>query len=100
VARSTRNDAQRHSAPKVEPGLPDLVELAGSEDALIGASGAALESLNLGHARLRNECWSGVGGKGLSLRGPWRRRTQLHHSRPPRRAEARFTPDNREILTF
>jgi hypothetical protein len=115
MARSTRNDAQRQSASKVEPGLPDLVELAGSEDSLIGASGAALESLNLGHAGLRNECWSSVGGRGLGsarsefaapqfatqrLRGPRRRRTHLHLSRPAQRAEARFTPDNREILTF
>jgi hypothetical protein len=115
MARSTRNDAQRQSAPNIEPGLPDLVELAGSEDGLIGESGAALESLNLGHASLRNECWSGASGRGLGssrsefaapqlatqrLLGPRRRCTQLHHSRPPHRAEARFTPDNREILTF
>ena len=65
MARSTRNDAQRQSAPNIEPGLPDLVELAGSEDGLIGESGAALESLNLGHASLRNECWSGASGRGL-----------------------------------
>ena len=107
MARSTRNDAQRQSAPNIEPGLPD--------HGLIGESGAALESLNLGHASLRNECWSGASGRGLDssrsefaapqfatqrLRGPRRRRTQLHHSRPQHRAEARFTPDNREILTF
>jgi hypothetical protein len=115
VARSTRNDAQRQSALKVEPSLPDLVELAGSEDGLIGESVAVLDSLNLGHAGLRNECWPGASGRGLSssrsefaalrfatqrLRRPRRRRTQLHLSRPAQRAEARFTPDNREILTF
>ena len=114
MARSTLNDARRQSVPKVEPGIPDLVELTGSEDGPI-AEGAALESLNLGHAGLRNECWSRVGGKGWGssrsefaapqfatqrLRGPRRRRTQLYHSRPPYRAEARFTADNPEILTF
>jgi hypothetical protein len=115
MARSTRNDAQRQSAPKGEPGLPDLVELAGSEVTLIGESGAALESLNLGHAGLRNECWAGESARGLGrsrsefapplfaaqrLRGARRRRPQLPHSRPSYRAEARLTPDNREILTF
>src|SRR4029077_9121684 len=115
VARSTRNDARRQSALKVEPSLPDLVELAGSEDGLIGESAAALDSLNLGDAGLRNECWSGASGRGLGssrsefaapqfatqrLRGPRRRRTQLHLSRPAQRAETRFTPDIREILTF
>ena len=115
MARSTRNDAQRQSAAKVEPGLPDLVELAESDDGLIGELGAPLESLNLGHASLRSECWPGASGRGLegsrrefaapqfatqSLRGLRRRRKQRHYSRPPGGAEARFTPDNREILTF
>lgn len=115
MARSTRNDAERQSAPKVEPALPDLVELAGSEDSLIGESGAALESLNLGHAGLRNGCWAGASTRGLGsfrsefaapqfatrrLGGSRRRHMQLQHSRPPHSAEARFTPDNCEFLSF
>jgi hypothetical protein len=111
MARSTRNDAQRQSALKVEPALSDVVELAGSEDTPLGESA---ESLNLGHAGLRSECWSGASGRGLGyfrsefaapqfatqrLRDSRRRHTQPHHSRPPQRAEARFTPENCEILT-
>ena len=108
MARSTRNDALRQLAPKVEQ------ELAVCEEDSIVESGPALDILNLGHASLRSECWSRVSGMGLGsfrseyaapqfatqrLRGP-RRRARLHHSRPPHRAEARFTPDNREFLTF
>jgi hypothetical protein len=109
VAGSRRNDALRQLAPKVEQ------ELAGCEEDSIIESGPVLGTLNLGHACLRNECWSPVGGMGLGgfrseyaapqfatprLRGPRGRRARLHHSRPPHRAEARFTPDNREFLTF
>jgi hypothetical protein len=109
VARSRRNDALRQLAPKIEQ------ELAVCEEDSIVESGPVLDTLNLGHASLRNECWSRVGGMGLGslrseyaapqfatprLRGPRGRRARLHHSRPPHRAEARFTPDNREFLTF
>jgi hypothetical protein len=115
MARATRNGAQRQSATKLEPRRPDdLMELAGYEDDPIGESGAALESLNLGHAGLRNECWSGASGSGWGsfrsgfaapqfdsqrLRGTRRRRMQLRHSRPSYRAEARFTLDSGEFLT-
>jgi len=108
VARSTRNDALRQLAPKVEQ------ELAVCEEDSIVESGPALDILNLAHASLRSECWSRLSGMGLGsfrseyaapqfatqrLRGP-RRRARLHHSRPSYRAEARFIPDNREFLTF
>jgi hypothetical protein len=114
MARSTRNDAQRQLTPTVEPGLPDRVERAESQDGLIVESGAALESLNLGHAGLRKECWAGASVMGLGnsrsetaalrlatqrLRRPPRKRTQLHCSRPSHGAEARFTPAIFEILT-
>jgi hypothetical protein len=115
MARSTRNDAQRLSALKLEAALADdLEELAGSEDGLIGASGGAVEILNLGHAGLRNDCWSGANARGLGsfrsefaapqfaaprFRGPGRRRTRLHHMRPPYKAETRFTSDHYEFLT-
>ena len=113
MARSTRNDAQRQSAPKVEQSLRDLAELAVCEEDSIVESGPALDTLNLGHAGLRSECWPGTsamvsstsrsGPAGLRratlrVRRP-RKRTPLHRSRPSPRAEARFIPDNREILT-
>ncbi len=56
VARSTRNDAQRQSAPKVEQSLRDLAELAVCEEDSFVELGSALDTLNLGHAGVRNEC--------------------------------------------
>lgn len=111
MARSTRNDAQRQTVPKVEQGLRDLAEPAGCAEDPIVESRPALDILNLGHAGPRKECWSGANGTALGssrsevaaterLRAPRRRHTQLYHSRPPHRVEARFTPDNREVLTF
>lgn len=82
MARSTRIDAQWQSALKVELGLRDLGEL----------------PLNLGHAGLWTECYSGASGKGLGLRRPPRRRTPLHRLRPSERAEPRFTLENCEFL--
>jgi hypothetical protein len=114
VARSTRNDAQRQSAPKIEQSLRDLAELAVCEEDSFVELGPALETLNLGHAGLRNECWPGTSAMvsstsrsgpaaprraTLRLRRRSRKCTPLHRPRPSQRAEARFIPDNREILT-
>jgi hypothetical protein len=115
MARSTRNDRQRQSGRKVEQGLHDLADLALHVEDSIIEPGPAPDSLNLGHAGLRNECWSGASGRvsvtfrsgsaGLRLgtqrfRDERRTRTQLHHRRPPHRAEARFAAVYWEILTF
>jgi len=114
VARSTRNDPQRPSAPRVEQGLRVAAEPAAREEESLVELGPAPESLNLGHAGLRNECWPGTSAMvsstcrsgpaaprraTLRRRRPPRKRTPLHGSRPSQRAEARFIPDNREILT-
>jgi hypothetical protein len=113
MARSRRNEANRLSA-SVEAGLLDLAEIIVSEAAPNGESGAAFETLNLGHGSLRNECWSGASAAALGsyrgdsvaprpatrrLRRPPRRRTQLHSVRPLQAAEARFTSDYFELLT-
>jgi hypothetical protein len=114
MARSTRNDAQRQLALKLEAALADAPEeLAGSEEGPIGEAAGAVEILNLGHAGLQKECWSGTNGRGLGcfrtefaapqfapqrLRGLRRRRAQPHHTRPPYDAEARFTPADYEFL--
>ncbi len=112
MARSTRNAAQRQSARQVEQSLRDLAELAVCEEDSIVESGPVLDTLNLGHAGLRNECWPGTSAMvsstsrsgpaaprraTLRLRRP-RKRTPLHRSRLSPRAEARFVPDNHEIL--
>jgi hypothetical protein len=60
MAGSSRNEAQRHS-PWLE-GLTDQAEIALFGAGPIGASETALETLSLGHAGLRNECWPSVSG--------------------------------------
>jgi hypothetical protein len=69
-------------------------EITVSEAACYGESGTGFETLNLGHACLRNECCSRV-----RFRRPRRSRTPLHRLRPSGGAEARFTPDNYEFRT-
>jgi hypothetical protein len=110
MARSTRHEAGRLSA-SIEGGLPDLTEITVSEGQPLGESEAAFETLNLGHANLRSECWSGVCGSSSRgdhvsprpgmwrLRRPRRNRTRLHSARPSEAAEARFTSDSPEFLT-
>jgi hypothetical protein len=112
MARSKRNEAQRPSAT-VEVGVRELAETV-SEAALNVTSGATLETLDLGHAGLRNVCWSSASGMGSGscrddsvaplvtrrVRRPPRSRTPLHCVRPSQAAEARFTPDNCEFLTY
>jgi len=114
MARSSRNDAQRQSALMVEEDRSDLTELPVPDGGVIGESGAALDTLSLGHAGLRNECWSGVSGMELGscrrqtaaprlaarLRRAPRCRTPLHSVRPSQAAEARFTTDDPEFLTY
>ena len=114
MARSTRNDPQRPLAPRVEQGLRLPAEPAAREEDSLVELGPAPETLNLGHAGLRNECWPGTSAmvSSTSRSGPAvprsatlrprrlpRKRTPFHGSRPSQWAEARFIPDNREILT-
>ena len=114
MARSNRLDTQRQSAPRVTQDLSDQARLAVPEGIPSDELEAAVEGLNLGHAALRKECWSGVSGMGSGScrsesapsrfapqrlrRPPWRR-APLYHLRPRQAAEVRFTLDNREILT-
>ena len=73
---------------------------------------AVQETLSIGHAGLRSECWPGTRamdwGSGrsesaagrhaaLRLRRPARQRTPLHRARPSQRAEARFTSEDYEF---
>ena len=109
MARSMRNDAKRQAAPNVEQSLHLVAELAVCEEDSFVEPGLGLDTLNLGHAGLRNECWSGTSAIVSStsrsgpaaprratprLRHPPRKRTPLHQSRPSQRAEARFILDN------
>jgi hypothetical protein len=110
-----RNDAPAQSPPEMELGLRDLTEPPVSEAGPIARSAAATEAPGFGHAGLGNDCGSGASGMGCGsspsdsaspgmamqrLRRRPRSRTPLHRVRPLRAAEARFTVDTFEILTF
>jgi len=92
MAHTKRNEAERQAVSEVD----------------------ALESLNLGHAGLRSECWSGATDSrashrngeswparspGLRLQRPPRQRTPLHRMRPLQAAEAHFVSQDYEFLT-
>jgi hypothetical protein len=110
-----RNDAQAQPAPEMELRLRDRTEPPVSEAGPIARSAAALETIGLGHAGLGNDCWSGASGRGSAgspsdsapfrmamqrLRRRPRSRTPFHRVRPLQAAEARFTADTFEILTY
>lgn len=113
MKRSTRDEGQPKTAP-TDRDPQDLSERTIAEANPVGESGAALETLSIRHAALRIECWPGANvmesgsGHGESaalrlatqrLRRPPRSRTPLHRLRPAWGAEARFTPDDRELFT-
>jgi hypothetical protein len=112
MARSTQHDPRRESTPDVERAPNDRAEIEGFKENPIGRSGAAQETLNIGHACLRNECWPGTSAAAWGscrsesvaprrtpprLRRPARRRTPLHRVRPSQVAEARFTSRDYEF---
>jgi hypothetical protein len=115
MARSKRIDSQLPSAPLVERRPSDQARLAARKERPSGELEAGWDALNLGPAGLGNECWSSVSGMGSGscrseftppgfarqrLRRPTRCRSPQHHLRPLQTAEARFTPDNHEIVPY
>jgi hypothetical protein len=97
MARSTQNDAARQLVPEVESSLHDEAEIVQPQDKPFGRSTPAQETLNIGHAGLRSECWAALRQATLRLRRPARKRTPLHCSRPSQVAEARFTLNGYEF---
>ena len=112
MARSTQLDPQRQSAPEVESTLHDRTELEGLKESPNGRSGGAQETLNIGHACLRSECWPGTSAAACGtccsesvaprparprLRRTARKRTPLHRARPLQVAEVRFTSQHYEF---
>jgi len=94
MARSNQNDPERQLAPEVERALHDRVEIVQPQDRPFGRSVVAQETLNIGHAGLRSECWAALTPRSPR---PARERTPLHGSRPSQVAEARFTSDGYEF---
>lgn len=112
MARSRQNDPRRESTPDVERALNDRAEMEEFKENPIGRSGAAPETLNIGHACLRSECWPAPSAASWGsccsesvaprraparLQRPARRRTPLHRVRPSQVAEARFTSQDYEF---
>jgi hypothetical protein len=112
MARSTQNDPQRQSAPELERALHDRAEIEAFNENPIGGSGAAPDTLSIGHACLGSECWPGTRAAGWGsycseseaprrtpprLRRPARKRTPLHCVRPSQAAETRFNSEDYEF---
>jgi hypothetical protein len=97
MARSTQNDPKRQLVSEVESALHDRGEIAQPQDRPFGRSVPTQETLNIGHAGLRSECWAALRQATLRLRRPARKRTPLHCSRPSQVAEARFTSQDYEF---
>ena len=72
----------------------DPEQIPGDDEMLLDHLGPQ-ESLDLGHARLRSECW---GGNALRSARPQRQRTPLHLARSSAAAEAHFTSGQSEFL--
>ena len=97
MARSTQTDPERQLAPEVESAAHDRAETVQPQDRPFNRSVPAQETLDIGHAGLRSECWTALGQAKLRWRRPARKRTRLHCSRPSQVAEARFTSDGYEF---
>jgi hypothetical protein len=111
MARSRGNEAQRYSASLEGPTDQAEITLFGAGPN--GDSETALETLSLGHAGLRNECWPSVSGTSAGgcrgdlvsprpatrrLPRPPRSGAPRHNLRLSQPAQERFTPG--EILTY
>ena len=101
MAQSRRDESQRPLGPEPERAVDDdHAEIAVIDEGqwLFDPVAAVAEYLDLGHARLRNECWAPVRcGARRSVR-PARKRSPLHLARPSAAAEARFIPEGGEFL--
>ena len=101
MAHSTRKESQRPLAEELAEELcaaAKRLEIAGDDGALPDRHVAMPESLDLGHARLRNACWGPLKKRTRGLRRRRHRRTILHTARPSAPAEARFAPSQSEFL--
>lgn len=101
MAHSRRKESQRPLAEELAEELraaAKRVEIASDDEALRDRCIAIPEALDLGHARLRNECWGPLGQRTRRSRRLRHRRTILHATRPSEAAEARFAPSQSEFL--
>ena len=101
MPHSRRNESQRPLAEDLaqeQRVAEKRLEIASDDEALRDRCIPIPDTLDLGHARLRNECWGPLGQRPRRSRGSRHRRTILHATRPSEPAEARFAPSEGEFL--
>ena len=76
MARSTQNDPEWQLAPEEESTVHDQVEIVQAESSPFSRVIPAPETLNIGHAGLRSECWAAL------------RQATPRYRRPARKAHA------------
>lgn len=101
MAQSRRDEPQRPPGAEPERAVDDdraAIAAFNEEQWLFDSVAAIPEYLDLGHARLRNECWAPVRCGAQRWARPARKRSALHLARPSAAAEARFIPEDGEFL--
>jgi hypothetical protein len=98
MAQSRRKESRSQFVTELECALhEDRAQIAGDNETRLDRP-ATEESLDLGHAHLRSECWAAARHGTLRLARTARQRTPLHLARPPAAADARFTPSRCEFI--
>jgi hypothetical protein len=110
MARVTIDGRQRQSPPEAEETHDERAEIEEAKKPPAIVPGAE-QTLNVGHASVRAECWACTSvmawsnrcgeltvtrGAALRLRRAARQRTPSHRLRPAQRAEARLTSQDPE----
>ena len=98
MAPSRRKESIGQLVTELECAFHDDPEQIPGDDEMMLDHLGPQESLDLGHARLRSECWAGPPHNALRSARPQRQRTPLHLARPSAAAEARFTSGQGEFL--
>jgi hypothetical protein len=101
MAQSRRDESQRPLAAEPERAVDDdraAIAVIDEDEWLFDPLAANAEYLDLGHARLRSECWAPVRCGAQRSARPSRKRSRLHLARPSAVAEARFIPEHGEFL--
>ena len=95
MARSKQNSSERRFVPEMESAPHDRADIVRPQDRSCGRSAPAQETLNIGHAGVRSECWAALTPRS---RRPERKRLPLRCTRPSHVAEARFTSEDYDLL--
>src|SRR5690349_18682082 len=98
MTQSRRKGSRSQFVTELECALhEDRAQVAGDNETRLDRL-ATQESLDLGHAHLRTECWAGARHGTLRLARTARQRTPLHLARASVAADARFTPSRCEFI--